>query len=319
MTEMFKDDRSRIFWILLAISLAGVVLLLGSHWGEDDGFPWRELLRDGGIALLIAGIIAFGVERYLRERLYEEISSDLSENLRLHREESIDAIHFQRRLPPELSEAIRRTVIDSPFVLRDCVAHYDMKPVRSVDGITLVATVVSTVIVENLSEETRKWRFKERISEDGGYQAISEVSLEGLEAFDESWVLNGPNIDPYISHQRGDVIFGREVNFPPRASAKTRIVFTNEFQLTDGMIYGCAEPAINCEVTVSVPGGVFEFSGQPRHPVDEWFTGSVDNERGEHSWKITGGLTPEQGISFEWSCVVPEEEIEVSDASPQDG
>ena len=152
---MFRDDRSRIFWILLAISLAGVALLLGSHWGEDDCFPWRELLRDGGIALLISGIIAFGVERYLRETLYEEISSELSENLKAHREESIEAIHFQRRLPTELSEAIKRTVIDVPFVQRDAAHDFQMRLGRDEHGVYINAKVVTTFALENISDETR--------------------------------------------------------------------------------------------------------------------------------------------------------------------
>ena len=94
-----NTDRLTFFLIMGGVILIGVVLFVVGI-NLSDGWP-RSLLTQLGLALITAGVVAMSTGWYLKERLFEEIASRVSDMLAEFRAEAIDAFHLQK-LPHEL-------------------------------------------------------------------------------------------------------------------------------------------------------------------------------------------------------------------------
>ena len=290
-----------LFATLLIVALVGIVFILAGMIVEE-GWSGGAFLNDLGTAFLIAAVVAFAVERYLRERLYTDIQKQIADSLVEHHQRSIDAILFQKRLTPEIRDLVRRTVIEQPFIVRNLNEHYDMKIESSDDGDVMSVTVISTSELVNVTDQTQTTRYEE----EGPEFEFLEFKVKGLDGdFEDDTHLTKDNIEPYVHEKQGYVVFSQEVAIPARSSVSTYMKWHRYYELDDGVMVTCDRPTIGMRVTVTVDPGQFTFSGRREHPVERLWNGQVNNESGQHRWSIEGGLMPNQGLVFNWR---PQEE-----------
>lgn len=303
-------ERRQLFWILAAVFLVGLVfVLLGVLVEPQQGIMGR-LLYELGLALTISAIVALTVERYLRESTYDEMATMTTANLDAHRKESIDVAYFQRVLHPDISELVRRTIMEVAVIEKDVTCKYDMTA-WDVDGKHLLRTEITRIsTLENATEQTHTTTWEERSSlyvpegapaEDTGFKEVAVTALaEDDTKFADAFDLRGKNIDPYVSRKRGYRVFGRELRLPANSRVKTSLREVCYFNVDDWETVCATRPTVNMKVEVRVPPGQFTFSGEPDHPLEANWMGSVDDENGFHCWQINGGILHSQGIRFEW-------------------
>ena len=146
-------DRRVLFLVIGLVILVGVVLLLmGLNLKEG---LWRNFFTQIGVALITATILAVATGWYLKERLFLEIAGRVSNILEELRAEAVDAIHLQR-LPPEILDAVRNTIIEEVVIERDLFAHYDMKVVQINGEPALRAEISSSSILENVTNDWQR-------------------------------------------------------------------------------------------------------------------------------------------------------------------
>lgn len=285
-----------LFATLLIVALVGIVFILAGIIVEE-GWSGGAFLNDLGTAFLIAAVVAFAVERYLRDRLYADIQKQIADSLVEHRQRSIDAILFQRRLTPEIGDLVRRTVIEQPIIQRNLREQYDMQIEDSDEGEVLRTSVISTSVLENVTDQLQTTRYEEW----GGAFEFLEFTVKGLDGdFEDATHVSTDNIEPYVYEKPGYVVFSREVIIPARTSVSIYLKWQVDYDLDDMVSVSCDRPTIGLSVTVTVAPDRFTFTGRREHPVEQQWSGLVNNESGRHRWSIEGGLLPSQGLVFEW-------------------
>src|SRR4030042_848978 len=63
---------SIIRW-LIPVALLGVILILIGNFCEQQLGTWAFIIRDVGIAMLVAAILGVSIDLYLRQRLTEDV------------------------------------------------------------------------------------------------------------------------------------------------------------------------------------------------------------------------------------------------------
>jgi hypothetical protein len=300
-----NNERTGLALVLLAVALLGCLLLVGSLLGEQGVlFPWRDLLKEFGIALLVAAVVGFAVERYLRESLYQDLSGEIRDNLAAHREEAIRAFYFRDALPQEISDVVRRTVVEYPFVERDLTFHVEMTVVNAgeADG-EVRSVIVTSYEVENLSHEDKEFVIEDFTGFDQRLEAgYKRVGMTGCsDNFAQNWMLDGANVRPFISYTRGYEYFSRKVVLPGRARMRVELEEVSFARPTDYYVLFAMRPTIGLEVTLRAPVGVLAFEGEPSYSLEDVFVSNVDDASGQHSWRIAGGLLPGTGIRVDWA------------------
>ena len=148
-----EAEQSRLRWVLLAMLLLGAVSLLGAeNFSSQLGVLLHSLVRDTGIALIIASVVAFAFEKYMRERLYQQMGSRIADILNGFRLEAMDASRLQR-LPAPLLEMVRSDIVEEPIIQRGVVLDYaltEFKPSGAAD-ILLRSVLTTSYTLENLT------------------------------------------------------------------------------------------------------------------------------------------------------------------------
>lgn len=300
-------DRIILFLILAIVIAMGVILLLvGLRLNEG---LWRNFLTQIGVALITAGILAMVTGWYLRERLFGEIADRVSDMLGEFRAEAIDAFHLQK-LPHEILELIRKTVINQAVIQRNLTAHYQMRVVEIGGEPALRAEISSSSIYENLTADWQDSEIYEVGSAlDDAFRGLPEtqdsgfVSVRAAEA--ESGSINPPvavdkvSMRLYVNDHEGAPIFRHAVRFSPNCRIKVTTLEINYFQLNDWENYPVTSPTITMEVSVSVVGDTFSLFVKPDDSLKYDFQPSVDPD-GTVRGRITTALLPGQGMNLGW-------------------
>ena len=278
-----NTDRLTFFLIMGGVILIGVVLFVVGI-NLSDGWP-RSLLTQLGLALITAGVVAMSTGWYLKERLFEEIASRVSDMLAEFRAEAIDAFHLQK-LPHELLVMIRKRVIEITVIERDRKAHYEMKLVSFNGGQVLRAEITSSSIYENLTTSSQPVEIYEEgavfdttpTDEETGFVGITATNLDGNvePAFDLRKADLGP---PWVTDQDGQPIFRRTLQFPPKCRVKVTTSEIGYFSTHDWDKYSVAKPTMNMELSLAVSGGKFKLDVRP----DEALLDSFDRARGRRN------------------------------------
>lgn len=301
-------DRRILFLVLVIVILSGVVLLLVGL-NLEEGLR-RNFLTQIGVALITATILAFATGWYLKERLFLEISGRVSEILGRLQEEAIDAVHLQR-LPTELLDAVRNTVIEEVVIERDLFARYDMEIVQVNGDQALRAEISSSSIYENLTSAWQQAEISEggcvadehfkgsSDTEDAGFISIATEAVEGT--IDPPLALDKAGMRFFISEQDAQPIFKRNARFSPRCRVKVTTTEIAYFHLEDWDSYTVSKPTVNMEIIISVSGGGFKLTVSPDESLINYFDGSGYDVEGTAGGRLIGALLPGQGMYLEWA------------------
>lgn len=307
-------ERVNLLVVLILILLIGILfILLGLR---VLGGLWGDALTQVGIALVTASILAGVVDRYLKERLILETEKRIFSILEEFRAESTDAFHLQK-LPTELLDVVRRTIIESPVIERDLSVNYHMTPVQIGRASGLRAEITSVSIIENLTEQwqendmlqggvTVPKKFSRSTLQDAGFVSVEAVPLEG--ELEQPFRIDKGSIAGFVKIEEGQPVFRRPVRIGPKAKVRVTGTHVGYFELDDWDSFNVSVPTINMTMTISISGVSLGISGEPNdESLNRYWEGAVDEERGTAQWRISGALLPGQGITFEWQPLAEEE------------
>ena len=278
--------------VLALVALMGVLFIVIGIWRQEF---WARFFNDVGIALVTASVLGLVLESYLREKLFTHIEQHIGSILPGIRSEAIDAYHMQR-LPTELLEFVRKTVIEPAIIQRDVCLDYKMKIVSIDSKECLRAEVTSTAIYENLTHAWQNGEIYEGSCNlpdgqtsrlEAGFVNLTSEIIEGT--LDTNPLnLNREHMEFYIYEQRGQEHFKRPCRFSPRCRLRVTFSEVAYFDLEDGDFFVVSKPSIDMKIKVSFDGGKFDVRATPDDAlVDDW---EIGDEPGQ--WKIGGALLP---------------------------
>ena len=123
LTEHQLEVRER--WITIGLLVLGIVFILLSAWMEPEpGAPapaaWvilAHLVRDLGIALVIAAALAFAVDKYLKQRLVSSVATEVSNEVAQNTSKYVFGYLVPPEMKEELLELMRPAVLRRSFTL----------------------------------------------------------------------------------------------------------------------------------------------------------------------------------------------------------
>lgn len=290
----------------LALAISTIILLVGLKLEEG---LWRDFISQLGFALITATILTGVTGWYLKDRLILNIAGRVSGILQEFRVEAVDAFQLQR-LPPELSEAVRKMVIRPTVIERNSSVLYEFELVEINQEQVLKAKIKSSSTYENL---TAVWQTAE-IYEGGssandkfagspgaektGIMSISTENVEG--SIEPPLDLDQARMRIPVSIQDGQTLFRRTVRFSPRCRVTVKTYEVTYFELADVDWYTLVKPTINMEIKVSLPEGKFDLVLTPDNVLIDSFGDLAFDGHGTTQARISGGLLPGQGIHLQW-------------------
>lgn len=318
-----KRDRIILLLILLVWFLAGLAMVFAGLWvGRDEEFPWSEWLIGIGTAFVGASVVAAALERYLKDQVVEALHKRVSGILDDFAIRTKDASGIQR-LPPELLQVIRDSLLEATVIERDVSLHLDIGVIQLEVNIdpdedgnhleqveALRAEVSAISIYENLRAERVDvdmqdggFPLPDRFNgvtgtNDAGFVSAKLEVLEG--SVDPEFDLDVNMIGAFLTQKDERPYFNRKVELGPRARVRVTLREIAYLEAEDWDNYTVDRPTINFSVSISVPGGKFRFKAYPDDVLLPFWKGSVDNESGEHEWHVRGALLPGQGLTYEW-------------------
>jgi hypothetical protein len=262
-------------WAQLALcGAAGVLLIAGKHFLEFE-HPWaktaQEIVKDVGIALVVAAVIAATIDRWL--------SADLEQDV------------FEAVLgyipPPEFRDEIR-SVLRYSFMCRRHVMRVALDRLEG-DCVRVTTTIERTL--ENITSRAApavvhlhvdEWGFdieKTRIIdcygvlEDG--TRVTSDSVPGL-------------TDSTIKYA------AQAVNVAPKRTIKVHQKFVEIRRVNDDTSAHFGTPTVNPEIHVSVPDGMeYMISFGPSDP-------KIEREAYGHRQTLVGTYFPGQRMRVRW-------------------
>ena len=139
---MFKE-RLSLFALIAIVFLIGVVFILAAESVAKTNEFWGDFVRDLGIAVVISSVVAFAFERYLRERLYQQIEGRIASILDRFRLQAVDSFELQK-LPQEILDVVRQEILAANVIDRNLQVHYEIEEFRIDDQTALAAWEIAT-------------------------------------------------------------------------------------------------------------------------------------------------------------------------------
>ena len=323
MTRTADEARERGWRPFGRASLVGVsilVILLGALFIvvsflleeklEDASEPWSLFSAEFGIALIIAGILTYAVEGYLREQLFDEIEQKVSAVLTSFETSAFDLMEFQR-LPPELQEQARAQVLQVPVVQRDLELHYRLELLRLGDERAVRAEITSQSVYQNVTGQWQEVTVRASVVpldeelaphvSDHGPTGITKGEGEGQSDFPDT--LDGSTVSYFVVTRRGTNWFERSTRLGPHARLEVRLEQVAYFFADDWVDIEALLPTVGMTCLADAEGLILRAAGDETLG-DRWT--QVPDSNGAKAWRLRGAALPGQGFQLRWQPAEPE-------------
>ena len=292
-----RCDQYRIYFIAVCLLAIGGVLVAFSPEIEGASTLLASMSSNFGIALITAGVLMAGVERYLKERLFAEIKGDFDNTLDSFAITAFDLQQFGR-LPPPLRERLRSRVLRAPVIQRDVSYQYQLEPVANEGVTSYKGTVTASSTYVNLTTETQSFLVKEALPKgsegvpgDHGFRKITSNFPNGGGEFPSEMIPQG--IANHISTKSGSIFFEREATLDPDSALTVTFESIAYLDQAETISLEAFLPTLRMACTTSGRGLVFE--GQSGEAVsDMWEVKSAAAH--ETHWELGGAILPGQGF-----------------------
>lgn len=292
----FQRDRYRLVAFAAFLLILGIVILCLAHVYADRQHLLTTIGSEFGIAMIIAGVLIVGTERYLKERLFSDIEAQFTAKLQSFATTALELRQYGR-LPTPLRERLRTRVLSAPVIQRDVTYEYVFEPYGSPDDKVYKAAINSHSTYVNLSTDAQTFDVKEALpilSEENrpgsGFMKVTS-QLQGKGAFPKELIPQA--IENYISIKAGSRLFQRPAVLEP--SAELQVSFSSVAYLdpSDTISLEAFLPTVNMVCTTS--GSDLLFRGQAGDALsDMWHV--METESGETRWELKGAILPGQGF-----------------------
>ncbi len=303
-----RRERYGLYVLALIFIILGIGLVIAGLWVECISYNstdclddwWAKSLSEIGIAALIAGFLLGGSEWYLKETLFSEIETKISNTLDSFRVSAFDLQRFGQ-LPPPLQVRLRDRILGAPVIQTDLAYKYELSPVQIGDDKAYKAVVSSRSTFANLSDTQQRFTVKESLpassfdtkQSDEGFQAVTS-EIDGKGEF-PSELVHQAIMSCSSSKGAGTTLFEREATLDP--GSKLQIEFRGAAYLRpeEWIPLEAFLPTINMICVTS--GADLTFNGQPGDALNDiWEVTKEDS--GEYRWEIRGAVLPGQGFDI---------------------
>lgn len=229
--EMAEQEINwRAIAILGAMAISGISLII---FGIGDWLPWHwlsEIVRELGTAFLIAAVLAFTVDTWLKQGLARDAFAAAMGYL----------------LPSELRQEVRR--ISGYKVL--CTRHHLHIVLKIIDGDTVEVTAMCERVLENISNDVMKQGASVEIDEWGYSERKSEIIECEIQIGGETKKFDPAAIVRSASTVRAET---EKSSLQPKETATISWKVVEYMGINDEAIYNFTWPTREPEVQVTAP------------------------------------------------------------------
>lgn len=269
-------DGAKFWWIMGALFfLAGAVYAVA--FGFLSGHPvGRDIMAAFGDALLVASVLSFTVDRYVKLRLASEVARDVLSY----------AVGFE--VPKEIQQAMKN-MIQMPFVRRNFKMLVKLEALGADGQYVTVITKVS-YSVENLAGRTRQYDFLSRIETSRyplkGRSDIRSLGVTKLGDKNAEFSYRGSALESKLDRGQTFVQFKQPVLIPgkPQVNPEFWTERSTVMKSSDTYLLDFLEPTIGVtieadapddfDVTFLAPDGRHIEEFPPNRPTS-WYDGGV--------------------------------------------
>ena len=298
--RLTQRDRRWIYALAAILVLLGLLILLASISFQFPNDIWSRFLSEIGVALIIAGLLMAGSERYLKESLFAEIEDNISATLESFRVTAFDLQQYQR-LPPELRKGLRDRVLSAPVIQRDVTYEYCLSEL-TIDAIPAYkALVTSRSLYVNISAEQQRFDVTETLPSysfsdnmlDYGFRKMTSKIKGQSEPPD---VIVSQVIKNHVSEtDPGPLIFRRSTTLDSGDELSVMFEGVAYLRSDDWISLEAFLPTIDMVCITSGQG--LSFNGQPGNAlIDIWDLKLEDG--GKYRWILNGAILPGQGFDI---------------------
>jgi hypothetical protein len=273
-------------------------LITGSN--ENDVLA-ADLLRDLGIAIVIAVIVTFSIEKYSSDRLREHITYDVL------------SAAYAKVIPDQVYTQVADNVFRSNVYRRNWEVHINAKAQPLEPHGTAVITAAYSYDVENLNEHQIPFEVVLSIDLDDpppddnvpkflSFSVSDDHNQPLVQAADANSLMNKPATSIKLNEpeRKGNVVLQRDtremkitadVKIPPRRSITINFQVERAIRVPGHYVLSAPVPADGIRIITAVEG--FRLTVVPLHPDHE----ALRNPQRD-TWEFDAALLPWQGFRF---------------------
>ncbi len=250
-----------------------------------------------GIACVIAGLLLFVSEQYLKESLFSEINSRIALTLNTFHRTTLDLDNY-KRLPDQIANRVSSTILGAPVIQKDLTYRFDFDTkTHNIGGEpALRATMISTSTYVNITDEEQQCEVRESLPAYGLNEQRNDYDFYNVES-DSTDEMVFPSkhsrqvIKNYISSREDrSKLFSRLATLPPGFKLKVKFEGVAYLGVEEWIPLEAYLPTINMVCIASGDG--LKFGGQPGDAVRDIWDASEDQ------WELRGAVMPGQVLEF---------------------
>lgn len=250
-----------------------------------------------GIACVIAGLLLFVSEQYLKEKLFDQITGQVAGTLDTFHRTTLDLQHY-KRLPDQISKRLSTQILGAPVIQKDLTYRFqfDTKKHNIGGEPALRATMISTSTYVNITDEEQQCEVRESLPAYGFKEEREDYDFYNVEsdsADDRVFPRKHSRqvIRNYISSREDrSKLFSRPSTLPPGFKLKVKFEGVAYLGVEEWIPLEAYLPTINMVCTASGDG--LKFGGQPGDAVrDIW-------DARDDQWELRGAVMPGQVLEF---------------------
>ncbi len=304
-----NTERVALYSLLAIVLLLGFVAVFGGlRLLCEGGFSWGEFWVAVGSSLIIAGVLGLAVDRFLKERLFDEVNRRISESLHVFETQAFDLVAFGQ-LPAALQNAVRTEVMTAPVIEEDVAYDYQFEKAPGDTTDVLRATITTSVMYMNVTGNREDFDIRHPVRALYAEHANMGFADHGPDSVELEPRPGGTELPLHLDRvntwlnvsTQGNILwFTLRATLEPHAWVKVKFKDIRYVQTEDWDDFDAINPTINMVVTAGATDVRLKFTGEPDLPL----RGSFREKSGdEHEWRVVGAMLPGQGIQVSWEPV----------------
>lgn len=287
--------------VYLLMALVGLLLLGLVAYIEQKGTEsiWLQLVREIGLALIVAVILIFSIERLTRERHIQEVNKWIGEV-----SNSVFKAVIARNTPRSVYLEVEKNLLYRDFFRKDTSVTYTLRKFEAADQDIAdnqrsefrKCDVHFHYIVENVNQADRVINYPLTLVFNIPLQEnlrslckITAVSVDGSPIVVEL----GKNLR--IGEQ--DMAFRHDLHISRGQSVLIRCAWTQVQKAEGEEVWSSTDPTEGVTFTVNTPDGDLKVWGDSMHSEK---LDVISESKYAVTWRLPHGIFPYQGIYFRW-------------------
>lgn len=255
------------------------------------------MLLEFGIASVIAAVLMFVTEQYLKEHLFSDINTQIARKLEIFHRTTLDLQHYQR-LPDQISQRLSTQILGAPVIQKDLTYKFEFDAeMDNIDGEPAHrVTMTSTSTYLNITDEEQQFEVRESLPPYGFEKQRDDYDFNSVDSdsADERVFPTSHSLPVIRNHitSRADrsKVFARPSTLPAGAELRVEFKGIAYLGIQEWIALEACLPTINMVCIASGDG--LRFGGQPGDAVKDIWDARDDR------WELRGAVMPGQVLEI---------------------